>query len=190
MHGNNCAWRHLLSNWWHKTFISRLWGIWFKLHHPWVLHALRCPQSKVDTIKSLIIRTSPFPGKMINYCILSIQTPTFEIIIPISEHLHLVELNQGSPNIYDSLCRTPTEFAWCLLAFNSLCGATARVIAHLLAYYSRLQTSTRLLLSLWSSSPGSLLKNVGRREPGNIREKSCRLPAHHHSCDQRRMLPL
>ena len=28
-----------------------------------------------------------------------------------------------------------------------------------------------------ASSPGSLLKNGGRREPGNIRGKSCRLPA-------------
>ena len=41
-----------------------------------------------------------------------------------------------------------------------------------------------------ASSPGSLLKNRGRREPGNIRGKSCRLPARHHSCDQHRMLPL
>ena len=31
-----------------------------------------------------------FPEKMINYCIPSIRTPTFEIIIPISKH-HLVE---------------------------------------------------------------------------------------------------
>ena len=30
-------------------------------------------------------------------------------------------------------------------------------------------------------SPGSLLKNGRRREPGNIREKSCWLPARHHS---------
>ena len=28
-----------------------------------------------------------------------------------------------------------------------------------------------------ASSPGSLLKNGGRREPGNIRRKSCRLLA-------------
>ena len=37
---------------------------------------------------------------MINCCI---QTPTFEIIIPIFEHLHLVELDQGSPNIYKTV---------------------------------------------------------------------------------------
>ena len=41
-----------------------------------------------------------------------------------------------------------------------------------------------------ASSPGSFLKNGGRRELGNIREKSCRLLARHHSCDQRRTLPL
>ena len=41
-----------------------------------------------------------------------------------------------------------------------------------------------------ASSPGSFLKNGGRREPGNICEKSCRLPARHHSCDQRRTLLL
>ena len=37
-----------------------------------------------------------------------------------------------------------------------------------------------------ASVPGSLLKTGGRREPGNIREKSCRLPARHHPCDKRR----
>ena len=47
--------------------------------------------------------TSHFPEKMINYYIPSIQTPTFEIIVPISEHLHLAELERGSPNIYYSL---------------------------------------------------------------------------------------
>ena len=59
------------------------------------------------TLMSLIIRTiqsfkhPPFPEKMINYCIPSIQTPTFdEIIIPISEQLHLLELERGSTNIY------------------------------------------------------------------------------------------
>ena len=58
------------------------------------------------TIMSLIIQTiqlfkhPPFPGKIINYCIPSIRTPTFEIIIPISEHLHLAELDWGSPNVY------------------------------------------------------------------------------------------
>ena len=58
------------------------------------------------TVIILIIQTTqlfehpPFPGKMINYCIPSIRTPTFEIIIPISEHLHLAELERGSPNVY------------------------------------------------------------------------------------------
>ena len=47
-----------------------------------------------------IIRTPPFLGKMIKYCIPSIQTPTFEIIIPISKHLNLVELELGLPNVY------------------------------------------------------------------------------------------
>ena len=48
-----------------------------------------------------IIRTPPFPGKMINnYCIQSFRTLTFEIIIPISEHLHLAELDRESPNVY------------------------------------------------------------------------------------------
>ena len=41
------------------------------------------------------------------------------------------------------------------------------------------------------SFPGSLLKNGGGGgEPGNIRGKSCRLPARHQSCDQSRTLPL
>ena len=108
----------------------------------------------------------------------------------------------------------------CLLAFNSFCGATARVTEYLLAYYRCFRTFTRLLQSFseyplnsycnWgaqtrvakcfnslcrartgvASSPGSLLKNGRRREPGNIREKSCRLLARHHSCDQRRTLLL
>ena len=33
-------------------------------------------------------------------------------------------------------------------------------------------------------------KTGGRREPGNILEKSCGLPAHHHSCDQHWTLPI
>ena len=33
-------------------------------------------------------------------------------------------------------------------------------------------------------------QNGGRREPGNIHRKSCWLLACHHSCDQRRTLPL
>ena len=47
-----------------------------------------------------IIRTPPPSRKMINYCIPSIRTPTFEVIIPISKHLHLAELEWGSPNVY------------------------------------------------------------------------------------------
>ena len=34
--------------------------------------------------------------------------------------------------------------------------------------------------SVVALSPGSLLKNGVRREPDNIRKKSCRLPAFHH----------
>ena len=37
-----------------------------------------------------------------------------------------------------------------------------------------------------ASSRGYLLKNVGRREPGNIHKKSCWLLPRHHSCDQHR----
>ena len=58
----------------------------------------------------------PFPGKMINYCIPSIQTPTFEINIQI-------------------FCRAQTGFAKRLLVFDSLCRAVARVIKRLLAHY-------------------------------------------------------
>ena len=62
--------------------------------------------SDVTTIMILIIRTiqyirtPPFPGKMFNYCIPSICTPTFEINFPISKHLHLVELERGLANVY------------------------------------------------------------------------------------------
>jgi len=41
-----------------------------------------------------------------------------------------------------------------------------------------------------ASSLGSLLKNGGRREPGNIREKSCRFQVRHHSCDLHNGLPM
>ena len=34
--------------------------------------------------------------------------------------------------------------------------------------------------SVVALSPGSLLKNSGRREPVNILKKSCQLPARHH----------
>ena len=93
-----------------------------------------------------IIRTSPYSRK--NY-IPSIRTPTFQIIILISEHLHLAELER---------------VAECLIAFDSFFGATVElpnVFQHttgvfecLLDYYSCLQISTRLLLSLWSSNGG------------------------------------
>ena len=74
----------------------------------------------------------------------------FEIIIPISEHLHPAELDGGA-------CRTSTRLrqplrnsdrvAERLLAFDSLCEATARATERLLAYYRRLRTSGRLLQS-------------------------------------------
>ena len=41
-----------------------------------------------------------------------------------------------------------------LLAFDSLCGATAKITKHLLAYYSRFRISTRLPLSLQGSNMG------------------------------------
>ena len=59
---------------------------------------------RLHTMMILIIWTlqlfkhPPFPGKM--SCILSIRTPTFEIIILISKHLHLAELERGSSNFY------------------------------------------------------------------------------------------
>ena len=39
--------------------------------------------------------TPLFQEKLFNYCIPSIRTPTFQIIILISEHLHLAELERG-----------------------------------------------------------------------------------------------
>ena len=39
-----------------------------------------------------LFKYPPFPGQMINYCIPSIQTPTFDTIIPISEHSHFTQL--------------------------------------------------------------------------------------------------
>ena len=65
-------------------------------------------------------------------------------------------------------------------------------VMHFTGNLYKLVISNRLecLHLVLASSPGSLLKNGGRREPGNIRGKSCRLPARHDSCDQRRTLPL
>ena len=54
----------------------------------------------IQTIQSFDHPPPPFPEKMLNFCIPSIQTPTFEIIIPISKHLHLAELERGLPNVY------------------------------------------------------------------------------------------
>ena len=58
---------------------------------------------RLHTIMILIIRTlqlfkhsPPFPAKM--SCILNIRTPTFEIILLISKHLHLAELEWESLN--------------------------------------------------------------------------------------------
>ena len=78
---------------------------------------------------------------MLNFCIPSIRTPTFKIIIPIFEHLYTPRGAQ-------------TGVAECLLAFDNLCGARARVTEHLLAYYRRFRMSTRLLLSPRSSNGG------------------------------------
>ena len=72
----------------------------------------------------------------------------FEIIIPIFEHLHLAELEQGSPNVYMSRCRTPTEFAEHLLAFNSVCRARARVTESLLVSANVYYTLTVVSKSL------------------------------------------
>ena len=73
-----------------------------------------------------IIQTPPFSRK--NY-IPSIPTPTFEIIIPISEHLHLTELKWGyqtSTSLRQSL-RTSNWVAKCVLAFNSVCKTQTEV---------------------------------------------------------------
>ena len=72
---------------------------------------------------------------MINYCIPSIRTPTFEIIILISEYLHLAKLERG--------CQTSDSLQQSLWSYS---GVTKR----LPAYYSCFRISTRLLLSLRS----------------------------------------
>ena len=81
----------------------------------------------------------PFQEKAINYCNPSVRTPMFESIIPISKHLRLVELDQGSLYVYKT--------AEHLLAFDSLRRARARVTECLLAYYRRFRTCTRFLQS-------------------------------------------
>ena len=96
----------------------------------------------------------PILGKTINYCIPSIQTPTFEIVIqyPKKATKCLLTLRQSLRSYskgYRISSSIPDIFEG-LLAFDSLCRATARVTECLLAYYTRFQTSTRLLLSLRS----------------------------------------
>ena len=76
---------------------------------------------------------------MINYCIPSIRTPTFEIIILISEYLHLAKLERG--------CQTSNSLQQSLWSYS---GVTKR----LPAYYSCFRISTRLLLSLRSLNGG------------------------------------
>ena len=65
-----------------------------------------------------------------------IWTLKFEIIIPTSEHLY-------------TPCGARTGVAEHLLAFNSLCGATARITKRLLTYYSRFWISTRCDCGAW-----------------------------------------
>ena len=92
-----------------------------------------CGDHDKSEVITLIIQTiqlfvrPPFSGKMLNFCIPSIQTPTFEIIIPISKHLP-----RGAR----------TGFAERLLAFDSLCGARARVTKRLLDYYCHCRVRT------------------------------------------------
>ena len=68
------------------------------------------------------------------------------------KRLTIVHLNTHVWNYYSNI-RTPTPcgartgVAEHLLAFNSLCGATARITKRLPAYYRCFQTSTRLLQS-------------------------------------------
>ena len=87
----------------------------------------RVQQGIITCMCKQAIKHSPFSRKNDSP---SVQTPTFEINI-----------------------RTPTlggaqmAVDECLLAFDSLCGATVRVTKHLLAYYRCFQTSTRLLQS-------------------------------------------
>ena len=73
------------------------------------------------------------------------------------------QLNVEHPLFQEKWCiRTPTlrvartGVAKCLLAFDSLCGARARVTEHLLAHYRRFWMSTRLL----RSSNGGCTKHV------------------------------
>ena len=95
---------------WQKWAVSGL-SIFLVLRLEWCpfilmcrvsLQHIACHTSCVvsSTVMCLIIQTIQlfehprFPGKIINFCIPNIRTPTFEIIIPISEHLHLAELTE------------------------------------------------------------------------------------------------
>ena len=69
-----------------------------------------------------------------------------------SKHSNTHVWNYYSNIQIPTLCGPRTGVTECLLAFDSLCGAKAKVTKHLLAYYKHFRTSTRLLLSLRSSS--------------------------------------
>ena len=80
-----------------------------------------------------IVQTPPFPGK-INCCNPSIQKPIFEIIIPISEHLHLAELEQVLSNAYKPLTVSAEQhlgyraFSSILQAFSNVYYTTAVIL--------------------------------------------------------------
>ena len=57
--------------------------------------------------------------------------PMFEIIVPISEHLHPTELKQGSPNIYYSLGGARTRVTKRLLHTTCVFERTTTVTAEL-----------------------------------------------------------
>ena len=54
----------------------------------------------IQTIQ--LLKKKTFPEKMINYCIPNIRTPTFEILIPTSERLHLLQ-SDGRRHNYNIL---------------------------------------------------------------------------------------
>ena len=66
-----------------------------------------------------------------HFCIPSIRTSTFKIIIPISEHLHLVELEWGLPNVYQPL----TVSVELERGLPNVFQHTTGVFEHLLDYY-------------------------------------------------------
>ena len=102
-----------------------------------IIYTVHC-KSDIFTVITLIIRTiqlfehPPFSGKLLIFCIPSIRTPTFEISIPMSEHL-------------------------CSYTSRSSNGGrrTSTGLRQFLRSYSEgYRTSTRLLLSLRSSNGG------------------------------------